>query len=100
LLGHGDCSHCKTIVGLLPLKGNSARNLNLLKMKKNMGTADRIIRIIIAAIIVFLYFTGTISGTLGIILLALAGVFVLTSLVSFCPLYAPFGIKTCSVNSK
>jgi hypothetical protein len=66
-------------------------------MRKNMGNADRIIRVIIAAIIGVLYFTNVISGTLGIVLLALAGIFVLTSLVSFCPLYAPFGIKTCTV---
>lgn len=64
-------------------------------MKKNMGTADRIIRVIIAAIITVLYFTGIIPGTLGVILLILAGVFVLTSLISFCPLYAPFGLSTC-----
>jgi hypothetical protein len=69
-------------------------------MKKNMGNADRIIRIIAAAIIAILYFTGTLSGTLGIVLLVLAGIFVLTSLVSFCPLYAPFGIKTCAVEKK
>ena len=69
-------------------------------MKKNMGTADRIIRIIIAAILGVLYFTGTVSGTLGIVLLVLAGVFVLTSLISFCPLYAPFGIKTCNIDKK
>lgn len=65
-----------------------------------MGTADRIIRIIIAAIIGVLYFTGTVSGTLGIVLLVLAGVFALTSLVSFCPLYAPFGINTCPAKYK
>jgi hypothetical protein len=64
-------------------------------MKKNMGSIDRIIRVIIALIIGVLYFTGTVSGTLGIVLLVLAGVFVLTSVISFCPLYAPFGIKTC-----
>lgn len=64
-------------------------------MKKNMGNTDRVIRIIIAAVIGVLYYTGTISGTLGIVLLVLAGVFVLTSFVSFCPLYAPFGISTC-----
>jgi len=64
-------------------------------MKKNMGTADRVIRFIIAAIIATLYFTNVITGTLGIVLLVMAGVFVLTSLISFCPLYAPFGIKTC-----
>ena len=69
-------------------------------MKKNMGTADRIIRVIIAAIAGGLYFTGTISGTLGIILLVVAGVFVLTSFISFCPLYAPFGVRTCPLNDK
>ncbi|NPD48358.1 DUF2892 domain-containing protein [Lentimicrobium sp. S6] len=69
-------------------------------MKKNMGTADRIIRVIIAAIVGVLYFTGTISGTLGIVLLVLAGVFVLTSLISFCPLYAPFGLRTCPMKEK
>lgn len=69
-------------------------------MKKNMGSADRIIRVIIAAIVAILYFTNVISGTLGIVLLVLAGVFVLTSLVSFCPLYAPFGLRTCAVKEE
>lgn len=69
-------------------------------MTKNMGSADRIIRVIIAAIVGILYFTGIISGTLGIVLLVLAGVFVLTSVISFCPLYAPFGIKTCKIKEK
>ncbi|MFZ6051023.1 YgaP family membrane protein [Halocola ammonii] len=64
-------------------------------MKKNMGTADRVIRVIIAAIIATLYFTGTLTGTLGVVLLVLSGVFVLTSLVSFCPLYTIFGMRTC-----
>jgi ABC-type uncharacterized transport system fused permease/ATPase subunit len=69
-------------------------------MKKNMGNADRIIRIIIAAIITTLYFTNILTGTLGIVLLVLSGVFLLTSFVSFCPLYAPFGISTCKVKQK
>ena len=64
-------------------------------MKKNMGTADRIIRVIIAIIIAFLYFGGTITGTLGIVLLVLAIVFALTSLMSFCPLYTLIGVNTC-----
>lgn len=68
-------------------------------MKANMGTADRVIRLIIAGLVATLYFTNTISGTLGIILMVLSGVFVLTSLVSFCPLYTIFGIKTCKVKS-
>ncbi|MCG6186246.1 YgaP family membrane protein [Maribellus maritimus] len=63
-------------------------------MKKNMGNADRIIRLVIAAIIVVLYTTSTITGTLGIVLLVLAGIFVFTSLFHVCPLYFPFGIKT------
>jgi hypothetical protein len=61
-------------------------------MKKNMGNADRII---IAAIIAGLFFANIIPGVLGIVLMALAGVFLLTSFISFCPLYAPFGINTC-----
>ncbi len=65
-------------------------------MKKNMGKFDRIFRIIIAAIIVGLYATDIVAGTLGIVLMALSGVFILTSFVSFCPLYAPFGISTCA----
>ena len=65
-----------------------------------MGTADKIIRVIIAAIVGVLYFTGTISGTLGLVLLVLAGVLVLTSIVSFRPLYALFGISTCPLKVK
>lgn len=64
-------------------------------MKKNMGGLDRIIRIIIAVIIGFLYYNGTITGTLGYVLLALGGVFLLTSLVSSCPLYSLVGLNTC-----
>ena len=63
-------------------------------MKKNMGSADRVIRVMLAALVVVLYFMQVISGTTAIILLVLATVFVLTSLVSFCPLYLPFGLST------
>jgi hypothetical protein len=66
-------------------------------MKKNMGGADRTIRILLAAVFAALYFTGTVSGTLGYVLLGLGGVFVLTSLVSFCPLYALVGLNSCPV---
>jgi hypothetical protein len=69
-------------------------------MKKNMGSTDRVIRFIIAAVIAVLYFTNVISGTLGLVLLVLAGVFLLTSLVSFCPLYAPFGLSTCQTKQE
>ena len=63
-------------------------------MKKNMGTIDKTIRIIIAVVIAGLYFTDVLTGTLGIVLLILSGVFVLTSLISFCPLYTLLGINT------
>ena len=63
-------------------------------MKPNMGSIDKIIRIIIAVAIVALFLTHVISGTLGIILLVFASIFVLTSFISFCPLYLPFGIST------
>ena len=66
---------------------------------KNMGGIDRIIRIIVAVIIGVLYFTNVISGTLAIILIAVGGVFLLTSLVSTCPLYLPFGINTNKTKS-
>lgn len=64
-------------------------------MKPNMGNTDRIIRILIAAVFAYLYFSGTVTGTLGLVLVVLGGVFVLTSLVSFCPLYTLVGINTC-----
>ena len=63
-------------------------------MKKNMGTMDKVVRILIAVVIAILFFTHVISGTLGIILMALAVIFVLTSFISFCPLYLPFGLST------
>ncbi len=63
-------------------------------MKKNMGTTDKIVRIVIAAIIGLLYFTNVLTGTLGIVLLVLAVVFVGTSFISFCPLYTIFGLST------
>lgn len=65
-------------------------------MKKNMGTADRVIRLIISAIFLYLYFTGTVSGVIGIILLVLAIVFIATSLIGYCGLYKIIGISTCS----
>lgn len=64
-------------------------------MKKNMGNADRTIRIIAAIVFAVLYFTGTVTGTWGIVLLVLSGIFLLTSFVSFCPLYAMIGMNTC-----
>lgn len=64
-------------------------------MKKNMGTADRVIRFLVAALIAGLYFTNVITGTLGIVLLVVAAVFLLTSFISFCPLYTLVGFSSC-----
>jgi len=69
-------------------------------MKKNMGSTDKIVRVLIAAIVATLFLTNVITGVLGIILLALAGIFVLTSLVSFCPIYTIFGMNTCPAKRK
>jgi hypothetical protein len=63
-------------------------------MKKNVGTADKVVRILAAFIIAALYYADKISGTTAIVLLVLAGVFILTSFMSFCPLYLPFGLST------
>lgn len=69
-------------------------------MKKNMGSIDRIIRIALAAIFAVLYFNNVVTGTLGIVLLILGAVFLLTSLVSSCPLYSLFGISTCPIKDE
>ena len=63
-------------------------------MKKNMGTIDKVFRILVAAVIVGLYFANIISGTAAIVLLIVAGAFIVTSFMSFCPMYLPFGIST------
>ena len=63
-------------------------------MKKNMGTFDKAIRILAAIVIPILYFTNVITGITAIIMLVFAGIFILTSFMSFCPLYLPFGINT------
>ena len=67
---------------------------NKIEMKKNMGTIDKTIRILVAVVVVVLYFTHVISGVLAIILLALSAIFVVTSLISFCPLSLPLGLST------
>ena len=63
-------------------------------MKPNMGTVDKVIRIALALLVGVLYFTGQISGTVAIVLGIFAVIFLLTSAISFCPLYAPFRIST------
>ena len=63
-------------------------------MKKNMGSLDRFVRVVLAVMVFALYYNGIVDGTLAIVLLVLAGIFVITSIVSFCPLYLPFGLST------
>lgn len=63
-------------------------------MKKNMGTIDRVVRTLLAIVVLVLYLTGKISGSVAIILGIFAVIFVLTSAISFCPLYLPFKIST------
>ena len=69
-------------------------------MKKNMGSTDRIVRVLIAIVFAVLYFMGVIPGVLGIVLMVVAVIFVITSLLNFCPLYTIFGISTCKIDTK
>ena len=64
-------------------------------MKKNMGNSDRIIRVILAIVFSVLYFTGTVTGTFGLVLVVLGAIFLATSFISFCPLYTLVGLNTC-----
>lgn len=69
-------------------------------MKQNMGSTDKAIRLILAALFAVLFFTNVVTGVFGYVLLALGAVFVLTSLVGFCPLYAIVGLNTCPVSER
>lgn len=60
-----------------------------------MGGADKLVRLVVALLMILAYFQGIVTGTLGIVLLVVAAIFILTSLVSFCPLYTLFGMSTC-----
>jgi hypothetical protein len=74
-------------VGIKQIKGD-------FQMKRNMSNTDRIVRVVVAALFAYLYFAGIVTGGLGIVLVVLGGVFLLTSIVAFCPLYAPFKFST------
>jgi hypothetical protein len=63
-------------------------------MKKNLGTIDKVIRILIAAAFITMYFSGVITGTVGIVLIIFSVIFVLTTLGGTCPIYLPFGLST------
>lgn len=69
-------------------------------MKANMGNTDKIIRILAAILIGVLYFMQLISGTVAIVLLVVAAMFIITSFMSFCPLYLPFGLSTVQKEKK
>jgi hypothetical protein len=66
-------------------------------MKSNVGSIDKVVRILIAVVISILFFTGTVQGVVAYVLLALGAIFLLTSAVGFCPLYRLVGISTCKV---
>ena len=68
-------------------------------MKKNMGSIDKIVRFLIAVVLISLYFLGIVEGGIGIVALVVAVIFTLTSVISFCPLYTLFGINTCKTKS-
>lgn len=63
-------------------------------MKKNMGNIDRLIRTLLAILVGILYYTGYITGTTAVVLGVIAVIFLLTSLISICPIYMPFGLST------
>ncbi|PQJ13873.1 YgaP family membrane protein [Nonlabens xylanidelens] len=65
--------------------------------EKNLGTIDRIIRILFAVVVSILFFTNVVTGTLGVILLIVGGVLLATSFMNFCPLYAVLGINSCPI---
>lgn len=69
-------------------------------MKKNVGNTDKIIRLVVAVALVALYFTGKITGTLGVIGLVVAGVFTFTALLGTCPIYSLLGASTCPVKKE
>lgn len=84
---------------LLSLKIIKKVTTKKIKMKKNISSTDRIVRIVLAAILGGLYFTGTVTGTAGIVLVVVAVIALGTALINFCPAYALLGISTCKVKS-
>jgi len=68
-------------------------------MKKNVGSIDKIVRLLLAALFIILFFTHVVVGIFGYILLALAAILILTSIFSFCPIWMLLGVKTCKVKS-
>ena len=63
-------------------------------MKSNMSSVDRILRVVVALVVAALYFTNQISGLAMIVMGIVGGIFLLTSSVAFCPLYALLGLSS------
>ncbi len=92
-VGFGVCDLCG-----IGMADRTVFSISLTKhfyMKTNMGNADRVIRVILAIVFSALYFTGTVTGTWGTVLLVFGGVFLMVSVMGFCPLYTIFGINSC-----
>jgi len=66
-------------------------------MKKNLGAIDKLVRLVVALLLIIVYFQGLVVGILGVVFLIIAAIFVVTSLVGICPIYAVFGISSCPV---
>jgi len=103
----GSLSDARSDSGAATWKGGSSRSAALefitskeMIMTRNMGTADRALRIGFAVVVVALWVTGAIGGTIALILGVVAVAFILTSAVGWCPLYAPFGLSTCGRSAK
>ncbi len=92
-IGFGLCDVCD-----IRMADRTVFSISLTKhfyMKANMGNTDRIIRVLLAIVFAGLYFTGTVAGTWGTVLIVLGGIFLATSVISFCPLYTLVGVNTC-----
>lgn len=69
-------------------------------MKKNVGSTDKVVRLVLAALFAVLFFTKVVTGLIGIVLLVLGAIFLVTSLINFCPIYAILGMNTCPADEK
>ncbi len=80
--------------------GNFTANQIIIKMKSNVGSADSMVRIFLALVMAALYFSHLVEGNLAIAAMVLGGVFLLTGLFRFCPLYALLGLNTCQMDKR
>jgi ABC-type uncharacterized transport system permease subunit len=68
-------------------------------MKKNVGSIDKIVRLVIAVIAVYVAYKGMVASPWDYVLYAVAAIMVITSLMGSCPLFSIFGINTCKVKN-